>query len=265
MIEDHLRLRDVGHAHGPARVFAHQLPVERRNLAARVVQRGKPFAEVSGGQRCAVFPLREHFTEYADLLIPWGWRVFAEDGDRLLHALRGLPQEATAGVGEWVLALAGIAASIIERPVRIFRLVGLREPLVTVGAVATTREEVIERHELLGKRVRVGRHVAAVHHELWVTSTAAERTEYLVVGAVFADDEDNVLDGARLARALGHRLRRDVSPRRQVARRVLGERQPIVLRDAGGERGALGLVRHRDHVHRAAVGVHVTAACAGMP
>ena len=66
----------------------------------------------------------------------------------------------------------------------------------------------IEQHELIRQRVRVGRHVPAVHDERRIARALADVAEHLIVGAVLADDEDHVLDRRRLSRPLGDGARR---------------------------------------------------------
>ena len=79
------------------------------------------------------------------------------------------------------------------------------------------------------ERVRVRRDVATVHHERRIARALADVAEHLVVGAVLADDEDDVLDRRRLARPLGNGARRDAG-----ARRGRGRASGTPTRAAGG-------------------------------
>ena len=95
-----------------------------------------------------------------------------------------------------------------------------------------------------------------------IAGALAEVAEDLIVGAVLADDVDDVLDQRRLARPLGHGRRRDAAPRDDRRRRLARRRElaPVVLRHRRRVRLELRVGRHVDHVHRAAHRVHVAAA-----
>ena len=125
----------------------------------------------------------------------------------------------------------------------------------------------VEQHELFGERVRVGRHVASVHHELRIARALADVAEHLVVRTVFLDDVHHVFNRRRFARSLRHRTRRNVGPWRDRESQLHGitrERKTIVLGNARRICREFGVGRHRNDVHRAAVCMDKPIALSGM-
>src|SRR5689334_9841207 len=71
---------------------------------------------------------------------------------------------------------------------------GLHQPLVSVETDRASGVEIVEHDILLYQRVMIRGDVAAIHAQLGIAVAFAEVAEYLVVGAVLLDDEEDVLD-----------------------------------------------------------------------
>ena len=109
-----------------------------------------------------------------------------------------LPEEAGGRNGESVGHIPGVAARGAGKgALHVIADEALHQPLVAVEADGAAGVEVVERHVAFGQGVVIGGDVAAVHGELGVAIAAAEVAEHLVVGAVFLDDEEDVLDAQR--------------------------------------------------------------------
>src|ERR1019366_3056431 len=84
--------------------------------------------------------------------------IFAKVFHGSLLAERCIPDESTAGWGDRIKTIIGVAASGIPRPIAVVCFRGLREPLMAVGAVSARGIEVVENHKLFRQTVVVGRH-----------------------------------------------------------------------------------------------------------
>ena len=106
-------------------------------------------------------------------------------------------------IGNGIAAVGGVVAE----PVRRLDVVGvgrngLRDPVVTVGRLAAGVEKVVEKREALDQRVRVGRYVGvsgvgrvvAEDRQRGIAISACHVAQHLIVGAVFTDDQEDVLD-----------------------------------------------------------------------
>ena len=85
---------------------------------------------------------------------------------------------------------------------------------MTVGREDAAAVGVVEEHELAGERVLVGRDLGAEDAEFGPAVALGHVAEHLVVGAVFLDHVDHVLDQARLTDPFGDHPRRLAGPRR---------------------------------------------------
>ena len=91
------------------------------------------------------------------------------------------------------------------------------DPVVTVGRLAARIVEVVQKREALHQRVRVGRDggtcgSAAVAEDCQggVAVAAGHVAQDLIVGAVFTDDHEDVLDQRRIADLGRDRNRRGI-------------------------------------------------------
>ena len=74
------------------------------------------------------------------------------------------------------------------------------DPLVTIGRLAARVVEVVEEREALSPAiVRVRRVFAAEHCQRAVAIAGGHVAQNLIVGAVFTNDEEHVLDQRRIA------------------------------------------------------------------
>ena len=98
-----------------------------------------------------------------------------------------------------------------------------------VGAQDAAAIEVVEQRELAGQGVQVRRDLLSEHHQLGLSPALFDIAEDLIVGAVFLDDVDDVLEDARLAVPFGYNARLGVRARLGEARQA--QAKPIVLID----------------------------------
>ena len=127
--------------------------------------------------------------------------VFAVDLHRQTGGRRFREQEALVLIGE---CIAGVPAWIAADPVRRLDVVGvgrhaLGDPLVTVSRLAARVVEIVEEREALHQRVRVRRVLAAEHCQRGVAIAGGHVAQNLIIGAVFTDDQEHVLDQRRIA------------------------------------------------------------------
>ena len=105
-------------------------------------------------------------------------------------------------VGDRALEIVGaLVAAIADRPGFLVVVAGGGGggPDVAVSGDFSTVVEIVEHAELQGELVLVGRDVGAVHGERAVAVADFQVAEDLIVGAIFFDDVDHVLDGGRRA------------------------------------------------------------------
>src|SRR5271165_7525450 len=111
-----------------------------------------------------------------------------------------VPQVARLLVGNRIAAVGGVVAE----PVRRLDVVGvgrhgLDNPVVTVGRLAARVVEVVQKREALHQRVRVGRDAAegcivAENCQGGFAVAAGHVAQDLIVGAIFTNDHEDVLD-----------------------------------------------------------------------
>ena len=128
------------------------------------------------------------------------------DADAVLE--RVVPDEPGGRVGEGILAVFAHAVGITAGKAgeTFFQVVGRegrRAPLVAIGAEDASAVGVIEQHEIAHELVLIGRDALAEDAERRIAVAGRDVAEDLVVGAVFFDHVDDVLDATRLANALG--------------------------------------------------------------
>ena len=101
-------------------------------------------------------------------------------------------------------------AAIAQRPDPLDEIGGIspHRPFVAVGADLALDVEVVQQHELAGQGVVVGRDRLGKQAEVRIAVAFLHVAEDLVVGAVFLDDVDDVLDRRRLADLGGDRVAR---------------------------------------------------------
>jgi len=134
---------------------------------------------------------------------------------------RVIPQETGRGPGQRIGAILAFAAGITAGSVggdltfHVFVGDGAVGPLVAVGALDPGAVGVVQQDKLPGDPVLVGRELFAEDAEAGVTVAFGHVAENLVVGAVFLDDVDDVLEHAGLAHALGNGPRGLVRARRE--------------------------------------------------
>src|SRR5207247_6958247 len=95
------------------------------------------------------------------------------------------------------LVIVAPASSVVVRRYGLFRVVRdvrRHRPVVTVRAHFGIYEEAVEYPEALSERVMVRRHAVREKEERCVTVSLPQITEYLIVGAVFLDYIDDVLE-----------------------------------------------------------------------
>ena len=117
---------------------------------------------------------------------------------------RAVPDEIAAGEGQHVGAEEIAARVAAERLFLVIADRALRGPLVAVGRHHAVAVVVVQQDKLLGQGVVVGRDPPTVVAELRVAVALGKVAEDLVVGAIFLDDIDDVLDGGGLAGMLRH-------------------------------------------------------------
>ncbi len=111
------------------------------------------------------------------------------------------------------------ALSVVGRP-DLFDGVGrvrARREGMAVVADFGVDVEVVEQDELANERVRIGRHVLAEQRQVRIAVALGNVAEHLVVGAILADDVEDVLDGRWITD-----LARDRRVNRCTRRRQLG-------------------------------------------
>ena len=111
--------------------------------------------------------------------------------------------EGTFG-GIWDAAVAPIAQG--PDPLDEIRGICPHRPLVAVGADLTLDVKVVEEHELSGQSVVVRRDGLGEQADVGFAVAFFHVAEYLVVGAVFLDDVDDILDRRRVADLGGDRM-----------------------------------------------------------
>ena len=116
-----------------------------------------------------------------------------------------VPQVALLLVGNRIAAVGGVVAEPVGRlnVVRVGRH-GLHDPVVAVGRLPARVVVVVEEREALHQRVRVGRDravgcVVAEDCQGGVAIAGGHIAQDLVVGAVFTNDQEDVLDLRRIA------------------------------------------------------------------
>ena len=112
---------------------------------------------------------------------------------------------------EPLVRLGLTSAAVAGRP-SLFGKVGCIStvrPLVAVFGNFPVDVKVIENHRLVRKLMRVWSDVIAEQHQVGIAVAAAQATKHLIVGAVFANDVQNVLDVAECVASLRLLLRRN--------------------------------------------------------
>ena len=145
--------------------------------------------------------------------------------------------------------VAPAAAAVVGRPDLLDEVGGIRAGRVRVAVVADlgVDVEVVEQHELPRDGVGVRRDLLAEQAQVRVAVAPLEVAEDLVVGAVLADDVEDVLDGRRIAHL--PRDRRGASRRRRREHARARQRREAV--DGLRHRLQRGGVRHRHDRQRA--------------
>ena len=144
-----------------------------------------------------------------------------------------VPEEAARGVGQRVVAVVGVAADeAAEVAFEVVGGVGLGRPGVAVGRKHARTIEVVEQDKLLRQGMLVRCDRARKQHQRRVAVALGHVAENLVIGSVFLDDVDDMLDRRRLAMALGHRPRGGIGARRLESGQ--GERLAVVLGHLAG-------------------------------
>src|SRR5208337_1462853 len=97
--------------------------------------------------------------------------------------------------------VTALLAAIVDRPgpLVVVGVDGGGGPDVPVAGNFATVVEVVKDAELPRQFVLVGRDVFAIHHQRGIAVGLADVAEELVVGAVFLDDVDDVLNGVATA------------------------------------------------------------------
>src|ERR1039458_4094237 len=150
-----------------------------------------------------------------------GGGEFAEVMDGLAMRERVVPDESSGRIGERVAAgFPETAARITARPTRertldVFGGEAAVGPLVSVRAQDAGTIGVVEQGEFADEFMFIGRHALAEIAERGVAGARFYVAKNLVVGAVFLDDVEDVLEHARLADALRRRCRRTSGTRGQ--------------------------------------------------
>ena len=190
----------------------------------------------------------------------------------LARRLDRRPEEAGALVAQDVLLGVVGAGVLAGAGLGVLRVVALHQPVVALGGVRADVVGVVVEAELAGQRVLVRRHLLAELREARVAVALGHVAVDLVVGPVLLDQQEDVLDGRRVADPPrdGHRLHvagcpsacfTSVSP---GAPAVLGEDPrgvrvadvPVAGEREPGQRGgrAVGAVRRRRRGAEALVG-----------
>ena len=130
--------------------------------------------------------------------------IFAKVFHRSLVAEGRIPDESTAGRGDRIKTIVGIATPGVPRPIAVIRLRCLREPLMAVGAVSARGIEIVEYHELFRQAVMVGRHITSVNQQARVAVCLGQVPQDLVIGPILFDDEHHVIDQRWVAGAQRH-------------------------------------------------------------
>src|ERR1035441_4021370 len=96
------------------------------------------------------------------------------------------------------------AAGIGGRPVALVEVGGIGRvgPGVAVDAYFAVAVEIVEDDILACESMLVGRDLLAKDGDLWIAVRFFQVAELLIVGAIFLDDVDDVLDGRRHTDAL---------------------------------------------------------------
>ena len=99
-------------------------------------------------------------------------------------------------------------APVAKRPGPLDEVGGIsaHRPFVSVGADLAVDVEVVEQHELAGQGVVVGRDGLGEEAKVRVAVAFGHVAEDLVVGAVFLDDVDDILDRRGIADLGGDRV-----------------------------------------------------------
>ena len=102
--------------------------------------------------------------------------------------------------GKGLLAVH-VPVPIDQRPnlLDIIGRIGGRAPFVAVGTDFAVDVEIVQEHELPGQGVMIGRDALRKDAKVRIAVALADVAEYLVVGPVFLDDIDAMLDRAGLA------------------------------------------------------------------
>src|SRR4051794_19812631 len=79
---------------------------------------------------------------------------------------------------------------------------------MAVGAQNPATISIIEQHEIANDFVLIWSNARAEDTQRSITLALRQVSQYLVVGAIFLNDVNDVLDGAGFADAFGHRTRR---------------------------------------------------------
>ena len=155
--------------------------------------------------------------------------------DVVLYSL--IPQMAGLLVGKRFAAVGGVVAEPVRRlDVVGVRSHGLRDPVVTVSRLAARVVVVVQQREALHDRVRVGRYnwvrcvgrVVAEGGQGGVAVAGSHVAQDLIVGAVFTDDQEDVLDQRRGTDLARDRDRRG-SAQATGGRFDIGREIPVVV------------------------------------
>ena len=125
--------------------------------------------------------------------------VFAVHAHRQTVRQSIRPEESGRCIDQAVAPIVGVAAiEVGELLFDIIRRNGLIRPLMAVGRQDARIIEVIKQHILIGEGVVVRRNLGSELHERRITIAKRHIAKNLVIGAVFLDDINHVLDGVVL-------------------------------------------------------------------
>ena len=122
-----------------------------------------------------------------------------------------VPNETCGRVGHRVAARVRIASRKAgKRLFQVVRYISLVRPLMPVRTEYSTAVKVIQQHEFFDELVMIRRHLATEDAQAWIAFAFLDIAKHLVVGAIFFDDVQHMLEHRRLAVPLRHRPRLDV-------------------------------------------------------
>ncbi len=142
-----------------------------------------------------VFPMRHSVAELAEIA----------DGFAVADGV--VPNKTRRGIDE------RIAAAVTARPageaaLHVIRDHGGISPFMAIGAQDAAAVSVIQQHKIADELVFIRRHALAELNEVGIAVAFGHVAENLVVGTIFLDDVNDVLEHARLANALRHRAKK---------------------------------------------------------